>query len=82
VDDSAESGFTLDDRVWDAHLSAESWEIDDKLNRVDVIGDQDESGFLVFDKCDDVVETILDSEWFLADILLLLPLFHSRSLTM
>lgn len=30
---SAESGFALDDAVWDTHLAAESWQENDELGR-------------------------------------------------
>jgi hypothetical protein len=72
VNDSAESGLALDDRVWDAHLSAECWEIDDELDRVNVIRDENERSSLVLNEGDDVVETILNGEWLLTHVFLLL----------
>lgn len=80
MNDSAESGLALDDRVWDAHLSAECREIDDELDRVNVIRDENERSFLVLDEGDDVVETILDGEWLLAYVFLLLAFLDRRSL--
>lgn len=65
MDDCAESGFTLYDDVWDAHLPAQSREEDDKLDRIDVVGDDDEGCLLGLDESDTVVETVLDEEWLL-----------------
>lgn len=59
VNDCAETGLALDDDVGNAHLAAESGEEDDELDRVDVVGDDNESGLLGFDKGDTVVETVL-----------------------
>lgn len=74
VDDGTETGLALDDGVGDTHLAAESRKEDDKLDRVNVVGDQDESRLLGLDEGDNVVETVLDDVGLLADILLLLAL--------
>jgi hypothetical protein len=79
VDDSAESGLALNDRVWNAHLSAESWEIDDKLDGINIIRDKDKSCLFVLNQRHDVVETVLDGKWLLAHIFLLLAFLNSRS---
>lgn len=80
MDNGSEPGLALDDGVRDAHLAAECGEEDDKLDRVDVVGDQDESGLLVLDQADDVVETVLDNVGLLADVLLLLALLDGGGL--
>ena len=80
VDDRAESGLALDDGVWDAHLAAERWEEDNQLNWVNIVGDEDQRSLLVLNQADDVVETVLDGVWLLADILLLLALLDGGSL--
>lgn len=72
VDNRAEPGLTLDDGVRNAHFPAESGQVDDQLDGINVVGDQHESGLLVLNQTDNVVETVLDSVWLLADILLLL----------
>lgn len=72
MNDRAESGLAFDDCVRDTHLSAKSGQEDDEFDRVDVIGDEDEGGFLVLNESNDVVETVLYGVWLLADILLLL----------
>ena len=80
MDDRAESGLALDDGIRDTHLSAECWDEDDQLNRVNIIGDENQSGLLVLNQADDVVETVFDGIWLLADILLLLALLDCSGL--
>ena len=74
MDDRTETGLALDDGVGDTHLAAEGGEEDDKLNGVDIVGDEDESGLLGLNEGDNVVETVLDDVGLLADVLLLLAL--------
>lgn len=62
VDDGTESGLVLDDNVRNTHLSAKSGEEDDELDRVNVIGDNDERCLLGLDESDTVVKTVLDEE--------------------
>lgn len=80
MDDSAEPGLALDDGVRDTHLAAQSRQEDDQLDRVDVVGDQDQRRLLVLDKADDVVQAVLDDVRLLADVLLLLALLDGRGL--
>jgi len=80
VDDSSETGLALDDSVWHTHLAAESGEEDDKLDRVDIVGNEDEAGLLVLNETDDVVETVLDNVWLLTSILLLLAISDGSGL--
>ena len=80
VDDGSETGLALDDGVGNTHLAAESREEDDELNRVDIVGNQDERGLLVLNQANNVVETVLDDVGLLADILLLLTLLDGGSL--
>lgn len=80
MDDRAESGLALDDGIRDTHLSAESRDEDDQLNWINIVGDEDQSSLLVLNQADNVVETILDSIWLLADIFLLLALFDGGGL--
>lgn len=62
MDDCAEASLVLHNDVWDAHLAAESGEVDDEFDGVDVIGDHDQAGTLRLDEADAVVETELDVE--------------------
>lgn len=54
MDDGAEAGLALDDGIRDAHLAAQSWEEDDELDGVNVVGDKDEGGLLVLNEANDV----------------------------
>jgi hypothetical protein len=80
VDNSSETGLALDDGVRDTHLAAESGQEDNKLNGVDIVGDEDESGLLVLNQANNVVETVLDNVGLLGDILLLLALLDGGGL--
>jgi hypothetical protein len=74
VDDSSESGLALHDSIWNTHLAAESWEEDNQLNWVNIVGNENERSLLVLNETNNMVETILDGVWLLGDILLLLSL--------
>ena len=80
VDDSAESGFALDDGIWDTHLAAEGGEEDDQLDGVNIVGDKHERGLLVLNEANNVVETVLDNIGLLADVLLCLVLLDGGGL--
>lgn len=80
VDDSSESGLALDDGVRDSHLAAESGKEDDKLDGVNIVGDEDERSLLVLNQADNVVETVLDNVGLLGDVLLLLALLDGGGL--
>jgi len=80
VHNSPETGLALDDGVRDTHLPAQSWEEDDKLDRVDIVRDEDECGLLGLDESDNVVEAVLHGVWLLADVLLLFALSNTGSL--
>jgi len=58
-DERSESGLVLHDTIWNLHLSAKSREPNDQLNRIDIIGDDDELGLLLFDKGGNMVDTEL-----------------------
>ena len=78
MDDDAQAGFTFYYCVGHAHFTAEGGKEDDEFDGVDVVGDQDEIRFFVFDQADDVVEAVFDGVGFLAHVLLLLAFFHGR----
>ncbi len=63
--DCSETGFRFNDNVGNSHLATESWEEDDKFDRVYIVCDDDERGFLSFDQSDAVVETVFNEERFL-----------------
>ena len=60
--DKSETGLALDNDVWDTHLPAESGEEDNELDRVNIVGNDDELGLLGLDKGDNVVETVLGED--------------------
>jgi hypothetical protein len=80
VNDRSETSLALDNGVWHTHLPAEGGEEDDKLDRVNIVGDEDERSLLGLNQGDNVVETVFDSVWLLADILLLLALSNGSGL--
>ena len=61
----AKTSLALNDDIGDTHLAAERGKEDDKLDGVNVVGDDDERRLLGLDKGDRVVETVLDEEGFL-----------------
>lgn len=81
VDNGTETSLALDNGIGDTHLAAESGKEDNQLNRVNVVGDQNKGSLLVLDEADNVVETVLDVVGLLGDILLLLALGNSGSLS-
>lgn len=80
VDDSSQTGLALHNGEGDTHLTAESRQEDDELNRVDIVGDQDQGGLLVLNQANDVVQTVLDGVGLLGDVLLLLALLDGGGL--
>jgi len=77
VDYCPESGLALDDDIWDTHLAAQGGEENNELDGVDVVGDDDERGFLGFNEGDGVVKTVLCEEGLLGVLGLLLLLLSS-----
>ena len=80
MDDSAETGLALDNGIGDTHLLAERRKEDNELDRVDIVGNQDERSLLVLNETNNVVETVLDGVGLLADVLLLLAFLDGGSL--
>lgn len=80
VNNSSQAGLALDNGVRNTHLAAESGQEDDQLNRVDIVGDQNQGSLLVLDQANDVVQTVLDGVGLLGDILLLLALLDGGGL--
>ena len=61
--ESAESCFTFHEGIRDVVLFAKGWEMKNKFDWVDIVGDQDKLGFLLFDQGGDVVESEFDYDW-------------------
>ena len=49
-------GSALDDAVWNVHLSAQSRQVDDNLDGVDIVGNDDQLSLLLLNKADDLVD--------------------------
>merc|ERR1711920_930705 len=62
----SKSGLAFDDAVWNVHLSAESWKVDNDLNWVDIVSNNDELSLLSLDQVDDLVDTAGEGGWSLA----------------
>lgn len=65
VYNGAQTGLALDDRVGDAHLSAQGWEVNDEFDWVDIVRDEDQGCLFVLNQADDVVEAVFDCVGFL-----------------
>jgi hypothetical protein len=63
VNELSEGSLSADEAEGDALLAAESWEMDDNLNWVNVVGDDNELGAALLNKSGDVVETELEVLW-------------------
>lgn len=61
MDDLAQSRLAFDDRVRDTLTLAKSRQPDNQFNWFNIVGDQDELGFLLLNQSGDVVETELDN---------------------
>jgi hypothetical protein len=66
VNELAKVGLAADEAEGDTLLSAESGQVDDELNGVDVVGDDNELGLVLLNECGDVVETELEVHWLLS----------------
>ena len=60
MDELTEICLSADEAEGNTLLSAESGQVNDELNWVDVVSDDDHLGFVLFDEGRDVVETKLD----------------------
>jgi hypothetical protein len=79
VDESTETSLTLNNAVRDIHLAAESGQVEDKFDRVNIIGNDDELSLLGLDQSNNVVQTVLDNNGLLGFNLLTLSLGGSSS---
>jgi len=60
VDEFTEVGLSADEAVRDIELTAKGGEEDDHLNGIDIVGNDDELGFLGLNELGDVVKTEFD----------------------
>jgi len=77
VNNSSETGLTLDDGVRNTHLTAERRNENNQLNWIDIVGNQDKVGLFVLNESNNVVETVLDGEGLLGYVFALLALRNS-----
>lgn len=63
VDQVTETALTLNNAVRNAHLSAEGREPDDELNRVNIMGNDDQFGLLLLNQIGDVIQTVFNEHW-------------------
>jgi len=61
VNQSSQSSLILDNHEGDLHLSAKSRHPHDEFDRIDIAGDEDKLGLLLFNKSGDVLESELDN---------------------
>lgn len=80
VDDRSETGLALDDAVWNAHLAAKGGQVNNQLNGVNIVGNNNQTGFLVLDQTNNMVETVFDNIGLLGNILLLLSVLDGLGL--
>ena len=60
VDKFSEGSFSLDEAVWDIHLSAKVGKPDNKFDGIDVVGNHDKLSLLFLNKLGNMVETELN----------------------
>jgi len=63
VAELTEGSLSAEEAVWNLLLSAESWQVNNGLNWVDVMSDDHELGLTLFDKGGNVVKTELKVDW-------------------
>ena len=80
VNNSSKTSLALDNSKRNTHLTAKSRKENDELNGVNVMGDQNKRSLLVLNQSNNVVKTVLDIVWLLANILLLLTIGNSSGL--
>merc|ERR1719454_1805053 len=52
---TSEASLVLDNAVWDSHLSAESREEEDDLQRINIVGNDDQRSLLLLNKGGDII---------------------------
>ena len=80
MNNSSKTSLALDNSKRNTHLTAKSRKENDELNGVNVMGDQNKRSLLVLNQSNNVVKTVLDIVWLLANILLLLTIGNSSGL--
>lgn len=71
VHNGTKTSLALHDNVGDTHLAAQSGEVDNELNGVDIVGNDDERSLLGLDERNDVVQAVLGEQGLLVRLDLL-----------
>lgn len=79
VNESSQTGLTLNNGIRNTNLLAERWKEYNKFNWINIIGNQNELWLLVFNKGNNVLKTILNSVGLFRDILSLLAFSDGSS---
>jgi hypothetical protein len=63
VDEVSKKCLASDNAEWDFLLAAEGWDPHNQFNWVNVVGEDDKLGFLLFNEMCDVIETVFQDAW-------------------
>jgi len=74
VHNGTQSGLALNYSIGNAHLAAQSGKEHNQLDRVNIIGDQDQGCLFVLNEADNMVEAVFNSIWLLTNIFFLLAI--------
>lgn len=75
---NAQPGFALDNSIWYTHLPAQCWQKNDKLDGIHVVRNEHQVRLLVLNQSYYMVEPVLHSVGFFADVVLLFSLADCR----
>jgi len=64
VDEFAKVGFATNEGVGDLLLSAKSWQVNDGLDGINIVGQDDKLSLGLFNQSGNMVETELKVDWF------------------
>lgn len=62
VNESAESGFILDDGIRDVHTLAKGGKEDDGFDGIDVAGNKNQLSLFLFNKVSNMVQTVFEGD--------------------
>ena len=69
MDHSTEASLALDDDIRHTHFAAKGRKENDEFNGINIVGNDNERGFLGLNQSNNMVETIFDKEGFLGFLL-------------
>jgi len=69
VNQLANTGFTLDNAVWDSHLFAQGWKAENDLNWFNIVGNDDKLSFLLLNHAGNGLDTASQHKWFLRGLI-------------